>query len=82
MISTVTISTISTVTTIAAMGLTVTVSVAAIVALIALLITRELAGATDSGSPQHLARFLSIGILPLILVFAVIVTAKIVQVLA
>ncbi len=82
MISTVTTSTITTVTTIAAMGLTTAISVAAVVTLIAFLSTKQLAGASPSLSSQLTARFLNIGILPLIMAFAVIVAVKIAQVLA
>ncbi len=82
MISTVTTSTITTVTTIAAMGLTTAISVAAVVTLIAFLSIKQLAGASPSLSSQLTARFLNIGILPLIMAFTVIVAVKITQVLA
>ena len=81
MISTVTTSTITTVTTIAAIGLTAAISVAAIVTLIAFLSTKQLAGASPSHSSKLIARFLNIGILPLIMAFAVIVVVKIAEVL-
>ncbi len=82
MISTVTTSTITTVTTIAAMGFATAISVAAAITLIAFLSTKQLAGASSSRSSQLIARFLNVGILPLIMAFAVIVAVKIAEVLA
>ncbi len=82
MISTVTISTITTVTTIAAMGLTAVISVAAVVVLILFLTTKELASTSQSSSPKLIAKFLSIGILPLVMAFVTIVAIKIAEVLA
>ena len=79
---TTTTTTVTTVSTIAAMGLTAAISMAAIVTLIGFLSTRELAVASHSRPQQHIARFLSVGIIPLIMVFAVIVIVKIAEVLA
>ncbi len=79
---TTTTTTVTTVSTIAAMGLTAAISIAAIVTLIGFLSTRELAVASYSRTQQHIAKFLSIGIIPLIMVFAVIVVVKIAEVLA
>ena len=81
MITTVTTSTITTVTTIAAMGLAATVSLAAVITLIAFLTAKELAGASLSPSSQLTARFLSVGILPMVMAFAVIVGVRIVEIL-
>jgi len=81
-VSTVTTSTITTVTTIAAMGLTVTISVAAVVTLIAFLTTKELASASLSPSSHLTARFLNVGILPMIMAFAVIVAVRITEILS
>ena len=81
MITTVTTSTITTITTIAAMGLTAAISMAAIITLIGLMATKELSGATNLNSPQRIARFLGVGILPLIMVFAVVVVVKITEAL-
>ena len=78
---TTTTTTVTTVSTIAAMGLTAAISMAAIVTLIGFLATRELAVASYSRPQQHIARFLGIGIIPLIMVFAVIVVVKIAEVL-
>jgi len=79
LVSTVTTSTI---TTIAAMGLTTTMSIAAVVALIGFLTTKELASANLSPSSQLIARFFSVGILPMVMAFAVIVTVRIADILA
>ena len=73
---------ITTVSTIAAMGLTAAISVAAVATLIGLLTTRELASASYATPPQRIARFLNIGIIPLVMVFAVIVVMKVIEVLA
>ena len=82
MISTVTTSTITTVSTIAALGLTATISAVAVITLIAFLTTKQLAGASPSLSSQLTAKFLNVGILPMIMAFAVIVAVKIAEVLA
>jgi len=82
MITTITTSTITTVTTIAAMGLTATISIAAVVALISFLTTKELASASLSPSSQLIARFFSVGILPMAMAFAIIVAVKIAEVSA
>lgn len=77
----VTTITTSTVTTIAAMGLTATISIAAVVALIGFLTTKELVSANLSRSSQLMARFFSVGILPMVMAFAVIVAVKIAEIL-
>lgn len=82
MVSTVTTSTITTVTTIAALGLTAAISAAAVITLIAFLVTKELASASLSPSSQLTARFFNVGILPMVMAFAVIVGVKIAEVLA
>ena len=80
MISTVTTSTVTTVTTVAAMGLTAAVTAAAIICLIVFLTAKELTGASGNQVSYRLARFLSIGILPLLMAFAVIVVVRIIQI--
>jgi len=77
-----TVTTVTTVTTIAALGLSAAISIAAVVLLMLFLTTRELAGATRRGSSLRIARFVSVGILPLVMAFAVIVAIKIIEVLA
>ena len=82
MVTTVSTTTVTTITTIAAMGLTAAISMAAAVILVLFLGTKELASAGSSDFSLRVARFLGIGIVPLILVFAVIMVVKIIEVLA
>ena len=82
MITTVTTSTITTVSTIAVMGLTATVSIAAVVSLIFFLTIKELANAGRTGISLRIARCFNLGILPLMMTFAVIVAVKIAEVIA
>ena len=77
-----TVTTVTTVTTIAALGLTGVISIAAIILLMLFLTTKELAGASNRGFSMRIAKFASVGILPLVMAFAVIVVMKIVEVLA
>ena len=72
-----TVTTVTTVTTIAALGLAAAISIAAVVSLIILLIAKELAGAKGSGIPLRIARFASVGIVPLAIAFAVIVAVNV-----
>jgi len=53
-----------------------------VVLLMLFLTTKELAGASSSGLSLRIAKFVSVGILPLVMAFAVIVFMKIVEVLA
>ena len=78
MITTVTtvVTTVTTVTSIAAMGL------AAVVLLILLLIAKELTGAGQSLFSRLSSRFLNVGVIPLIIVFAIIVAVRISEALA
>ena len=80
MITTVSTTTVTTVTMIASMGLTAAISVAATAILILFLGTRELAGAGKSDASMQVARFLSIGIVPMVMVFAVVVVVRIIAV--
>jgi hypothetical protein len=82
MVSTVTSSTISTITTTTGGTLAAAVAVVAVVALIGLLMTKELASATQSGKAGLIARFCDVGIFPLVVAFAVTVGIKVVQILA
>ncbi len=75
-----TVTTVTTVTTIVALGLTGVISIAAVVLLMLFLTTKELAGAGSSGFSLRIAKFASVGILPLVMAFAVIVAMKIVEV--
>ncbi len=75
-----TISTITTTSTIAAMGMAVALSIAVTITLIAFLTTKELIGVREDGSSQRIGRFLNVGIIPLLLVFAAIVAIAIVEI--
>ena len=94
MISTITVSTISaististisstvtTVSTIAAVGMAVALSIVATVTLISFLTARELVSVRATGSSQRIGRFLNVGIAPLLVVFAAVVTMAIVEIL-
>ncbi len=82
MITTVSTTTVTTVTAIAAMGLTATLSIAATVLLIFFLSTKELVAARGSGTALRISRFLGIGIVPLLITFAVITIIQIAQILS
>lgn len=64
------------------MGLVVSIGVVAAVTLMVFLISKELASASLSPSYQLTARFLNVGILPMVMAFAVVVAVKIAEVLA
>ena len=82
MIITVTTSTITTVTTVTAMGLTAAISIAAVASLIFFLAIKELANARGSGISSRIARSFNLGILPLMMAFAIIIVIKIAEVIA
>ena len=77
----ITTSTITTVTTIAALGISAVISMAAVIALTAFLATKELAHAGNSQIALRIARFASVGILPLIMSFIVLVVIKVIELL-
>ena len=81
MITTVTTTTVTTVTTVAAMGLTAVVSIAAVVSLILFLVVKELASADGSPTALRVNQFLSVGILPLVMAFAVIAAVAVFEVI-
>jgi len=85
MISTVTVSTISTISTISstitAVGMAAALSIVATVTLISFLTARELVSVRATGSSQRIGRFLSVGIAPLLVVFAAVVATAIADVL-
>ncbi|MBN1933719.1 MAG: hypothetical protein JW934_03590 [Anaerolineae bacterium] len=78
MISTVTTTTVSTVTTIALAG---SFSLIAILTLLAFLIQKELVTTQSSRRALMLGRVLNIGIVPLLMGFALIVAVQVAQVL-
>ena len=77
-----TVTTVTTVTTIAALGFTAAISIAAVVLLVLFLTTKELAAANRSGFSLRVAKFVSVGIIPLAIAFVVIVAMKIAEMLA
>ncbi len=76
-----TVTTVTTVTAIATLGLTTVIGIAAVIALIVFLTSRELADAGNSRISWRIARFASVGILPLVIAFAAIVAVKIAEAL-
>lgn len=79
MISTVTTTTVSTIVSTAVMA--ATLGLLAVLTLIALLVTKELASASENRRLQYLARALNVAILPLLVAFAAIVAVKVVEIL-
>jgi hypothetical protein len=79
MISTVTTSTVSTVTTVALAG---SLALVGICTLLALLIQKELTTASKNRFAQSLGKALNIGIVPLLIGFALIVIVKVMEALS
>ena len=80
MITTVVTSTVTSVTAIAGFGMIP--GLVAAIALVAFLCVKELAAANGSNSHQSLAKFLDVGIIPLIIAFTMIVIVTIVEIIA
>ncbi len=80
MISTVTISTVTTVTTV--MGFGVTLGLVALIALAVSLCAKELAAARAGSTSKFLTRSLDVSILPLAVAFVMIVSMKLIEILA
>ena len=76
-----TVTAISSITAVSGMGIATALSVVATISLIAFLTTRELLSASATHSSQRAGRFISVGIVPLLLVFAAVVAAAIAEVL-
>ena len=82
MITTVTVSTISTTaTSIAITGLAGVLGLVAVICLLGFLCVRELAGASENGSPKLLVRSLDVVITPLVIAFVVTLAIKVAEVL-
>jgi hypothetical protein len=79
MVSTVTVSTV---TIVAASSLAVGAALFATIFLIGFLATKELAGASGSSRWKLIGKSLSIGIIPLLIGFCVIVGLKVAEILA
>ncbi len=75
------VTSITTVTSIATLGTAAAVSIAAVAVLLIFLATRELAGTGKSRVSSRIARFASVGILPLVLAFATVIIVKITEIL-
>ena len=75
------ITTVTTVTTTIPEEIIAALSIACVATLILFLTIKELASARRSDTYTRIARFVNIGILPLVLVFAVTVAVKIIEVL-
>ncbi len=82
MVITITTSTITTITSMVALGVIAGTSLAVVLSWIGLLGTRVLASATRSGSAQRISTFITVGILPLTIVFLVILSMKVAGVLS
>jgi len=63
-------------------GITAVMSAVVVVSLIIFLVTKEVATGGRTSSSQLLARFLTVGILPLLLVFTVILAVTVVGIVA
>jgi hypothetical protein len=78
MISTVTTSTVSTVTTAAIAG---SVALIGVLVLFVLLFQKEVTTAADKGRMARLGKALSVGIVPLMIAFVLLVLSRVVDVL-
>jgi hypothetical protein len=78
MISTVTTSTVSTITTAALAG---SVALIGILVLLVLLVQKELSSAANGERYKALSKALNIGIVPLLIAFALVVFSRIAEVL-
>ncbi len=78
MISTVTSTTVSTITSVA---LAASLGLAAVLLLISFLVVKELASSGEHPKLLALSRLLNVAIYPLLAVFAVIVTVRVVDIL-
>jgi hypothetical protein len=81
-----TVATATTATTATAVAATTAtwaaLGVVAVVLLIALLITKELASASDDPRAQRLSRLVNVGLVPLAFAFVAIVTTRVMAILA
>ncbi len=83
MITTVVTSVTSTVTSVTAIAdFRIIAGLVAVIALIAFLCVKELVAVRGDSSHQSLAKFLDVGIIPLIIAFAMIVIVTVVEILA
>ncbi len=78
MITTITTSTITTITTAAIAG---SLGLTAILVFLSLLVQKEIASSAEGSRFKRLSRTLNIGIIPLLIVFILIVAARVLDVL-
>ena len=77
-----TVTTVSTVTAIATLGFTTILGTVLAITLMFFLATREVAGSENrSGMALRIAKFASVGILPLVMAFATVFIVEIIKVL-
>ena len=76
-----TVTTVTTITTVTILGVSAVISIAAVATLLIFLATREIAAANNSPFSLRITRFASVGILPLIMAFVVVVIIKIAETL-
>ncbi|MBI4330438.1 MAG: hypothetical protein HY673_04055 [Chloroflexi bacterium] len=81
MISTVTTVTTTVTTTSVIAAANATMGLIAVLILLALLITRELTRTAQSKFSRTMADFISVGTVPLILIFVIIIAMKVVQII-
>jgi hypothetical protein len=79
MVSSITTTTVSTITS--TQGFAASLALIALLALTSVLVAKELSSATQAPRVQRLGRGLNVVIVPLLMVFAAIVAAKLVEVL-
>jgi len=80
MITTVVTTTVTSVTTMLDFGMIL--GLVAIIALAVFLCAKELATSSENSSHRPLARFLDVGIIPLVIAFAIIVIVTVMEILA
>lgn len=80
MITTTVTSTVTSVTTMLDFGMIL--GLVAVIALVGFLCVKELAAASENSSRRTLAKFLDVGIIPLIIACAVIVVVTVMEILA
>ncbi len=76
-----TVTAVSSITAASSVGLATALSIVATISLIAFLTTRELLSVSATHSSQRVGRFMSVGIIPLLLVFAAVVATAIAELL-
>lgn len=81
MVSTVTVSSVTTVTTVTSLSMMAVVSLVAIISLVSLLVSKELVAVSSNQTARLMTRYLNVGVVPLLMVFTVIASFKVVDAL-